>query len=49
MKIKLTPIGYVKNSRKEITDDFWGDVISEIELTDELPKKQLKELKDFLI
>jgi tRNA-Thr(GGU) m(6)t(6)A37 methyltransferase TsaA len=35
-EIKLTPIGYVKNDRLEITDDFWGNVISEIKLNIDL-------------
>lgn len=30
--ITLTPIGFVKNKRTEISDDFWGSVVSEIEL-----------------
>lgn len=32
--ITLTPIGFVKNTRTEISDDFWGDVVSEIELVE---------------
>jgi tRNA-Thr(GGU) m(6)t(6)A37 methyltransferase TsaA len=47
MKIELTPIGYVKNTRKEVTDDFWGDVISEIELTDEFSSDSLTGITEF--
>ncbi len=47
MKIELTPIGYVKNSRKEVTDDFWGKVISEIELTDEFTPEALKGITEY--
>ncbi len=47
MKIELTPIGYVKNQRKDITDDLWGDVISELELTDEFTEDALKGIEDF--
>ncbi len=47
MKIELKPIGYVKNSRKEITDDFWGEVISEIELTDEFTEEAIKGIEGF--
>lgn len=42
MKIELEPIGFVKNSRKEVSDDFWGEVISEIELTEEFTEDSLK-------
>lgn len=42
MKIELNPIGFVKNSRKEVSDDFWGEVISEIELTEEFTEDSLK-------
>jgi len=37
----------VKNSRKEITDDFWGNVISEIQLTNEFSADALKGLAEF--
>ncbi len=47
MKIELTPIGYVKNSRKDITDDFWGEVISEIELTVEFSEEAIKGIEGF--
>ncbi len=47
MKIELTPIGYVKNSRKEIKDDHWGEVISEIELTSEFTEDALKGIEEF--
>ena len=47
MKIEVVPIGFVKNSRKEITDDFWGNVISEIQLTNEFSGDALKGLAEF--
>lgn len=47
MKIELTPIGYVKNSRKEIKNDHWGEVISEIELTGEFTEDALKGIEEF--
>ena len=47
MKIELTPIAYVSNSRKEITDDFWGGIVSEIVLTDDFPPDAFKGLEDF--
>jgi tRNA-Thr(GGU) m(6)t(6)A37 methyltransferase TsaA len=47
MKIDLTPIGYVKNSRKDISDDFWGEVISEIELSSDLTEDALSGIEEF--
>jgi len=36
MKIELKPIAYVKNSRTEIEDDNWEQIISEIKLADHI-------------
>jgi tRNA-Thr(GGU) m(6)t(6)A37 methyltransferase TsaA len=47
LNISLTPIAFVKNSRKEISDDYWGEVISEIKLTDEFGEDALKGLAEF--
>ncbi|HMQ80604.1 MAG TPA: SAM-dependent methyltransferase [Ignavibacteria bacterium] len=47
LKIEIVPVGYVKNSRKEITDDFWGSVISEIHLTNEFTSDALIGLAEF--
>ena len=41
MEIQLNPVATVKNSRMSPTDDFWGEVISEIELTDQIPTEAL--------
>ncbi|MBI3169811.1 MAG: SAM-dependent methyltransferase [Chloroflexi bacterium] len=46
-KISLTPIGTVKNSRVEIEDDNWGDVISIIELEPSMPDEALFEIESF--
>lgn len=35
----ITPVAFVRNTRKSMEDDNWGDVISEITLTDELPEE----------
>jgi tRNA-Thr(GGU) m(6)t(6)A37 methyltransferase TsaA len=45
--IVLKPVGFVKNTRKEMKDDFWGDVISEIELINEMPKECLDGINAF--
>jgi len=47
MNIELTPIGFVTNSRKEIDDDFWGNVVSEITLSDVFTPDSLAGITDF--
>ncbi len=37
MEIKFVPVAMVKNSRKSLEDDSWGEVFSEIELCDHIP------------
>ena len=34
MRIELEPIGYVRSSRSDMDDDFWGSVEAGIELSD---------------
>jgi tRNA-Thr(GGU) m(6)t(6)A37 methyltransferase TsaA len=38
MEIKLKPIGRVKNNRDKPIDDFWGNIVSEIILDDQIPE-----------
>ncbi|MBI3242023.1 MAG: SAM-dependent methyltransferase [Chloroflexi bacterium] len=45
--ITLQPIGFVRNSRKEIEDDNWGGIISEIALADSLSEESLWGLEEF--
>lgn len=45
--ILLTPIAAVKNSRAEIEDDDWGDVISIIELDASMPEEALLGIESF--
>ncbi|GHN00916.1 tRNA (N6-threonylcarbamoyladenosine(37)-N6)-methyltransferase TrmO [Cytophagales bacterium WSM2-2] len=47
MEIKLNPIGIIRNSRTEPTDDFWGEVISEIQLADHIPAESLTGINAF--
>jgi len=47
MEIILKPVATVKNSRNSPTDDFCGGVISEIELTDQIPTEALEGIVDF--
>lgn len=47
MKIELSPIAFVKNSRSEIEDDNWGEVISEIHFIENIPKNALIGMEGF--
>ena len=47
MNIELSPIAIVRNSRSEIEDDNWGDVISVLELDPSMPEDALHGLEDF--
>jgi tRNA-Thr(GGU) m(6)t(6)A37 methyltransferase TsaA len=45
--ISLTPIGHVKNQRSGMEDDYWGNVISEIIISEELPEECLDGIDTF--
>jgi tRNA (adenine37-N6)-methyltransferase len=45
--IQLKPIAFAYNSRKEMTDDFWGGVTSTIILVEELPEESLDGIDSF--
>ena len=47
MNITLTPIGYVKSPRTEIEDDNWGDVVSQIVVSDEFDAEALDGIESF--
>lgn len=47
MKIKLTPIAFVKNSRTLPIDDNWEEIITEIELAENIPTETLNNIADF--
>jgi len=47
MSISLEPIAIVKNSRTDTTDDFWGNVISEIVLLDHIPTEAFENIEHF--
>ena len=46
-KISLTPVAYVKNSRTNMQDDYWGNVTSEIIIVDDLPEECLDGIDSF--
>jgi len=45
--VTLKPIGFVHNSRQAISDDKWGDVVSEIRLGESLPEESLDGIETF--
>jgi tRNA-Thr(GGU) m(6)t(6)A37 methyltransferase TsaA len=45
--ISFTPIGYIKNSRSEMHDDYWGNVTSEIIVNADLPEECLDGIDTF--
>ena len=47
MSILLDPVATVKNSRTAATDDFWGNVISEIVLLDDIPAEAYENIELF--
>lgn len=47
MKIELTPIAYVSNTRIEKIDDNWSEIISEIKLIEDFPVEAFDSIDDF--
>jgi tRNA-Thr(GGU) m(6)t(6)A37 methyltransferase TsaA len=47
MKFEIRSIATVLNSRSAVSDDFWGDIISEIKLDDDIPEDALAGIEDF--
>jgi tRNA-Thr(GGU) m(6)t(6)A37 methyltransferase TsaA len=45
--MEIKPIAYVKNSRTSPQDDFWEEVISEIELAEGIPTEAFDHISDF--
>ena len=47
MEIRVKPVATVKNSRKTPSDDFWGEIISEVELCDHIPDEAFEGISAF--
>ncbi len=47
MPIQLEPVGFVKNTRNDLSDDHWGSIISEIELAEGIPSASLDGIDAF--
>lgn len=44
---KISPIGFVKNIRENLEDDYWGNLVSEIKLNEDIPQESILGLEDF--
>jgi len=47
MDIVLQPVAFVKNNRTGLSDDYWGSVLSEIELAEHIPAEAFDGINDF--
>jgi tRNA-Thr(GGU) m(6)t(6)A37 methyltransferase TsaA len=47
MDIVLQPVAFVRNIRTDQSDDFWGSIISEIELADGVPADAFNNIEEY--
>ena len=47
MEIKFNPVGIIRNSRIKPKDDFWGEIVSEIEFSEYIPTESFENISDF--
>jgi tRNA-Thr(GGU) m(6)t(6)A37 methyltransferase TsaA len=47
MIFEISPIATVINTRKELADDFWGELVSEIRLNEDIPESALDGIESF--
>ncbi len=47
MDIVLQPLAFVKNTRTDQSDDYWGSIISEIELAPHVPADAFNGIDEF--
>lgn len=45
--IIIKPIAFVVNNRNNVADDYWGSIVSEIKLIDEIPNEALDGVEAF--
>jgi tRNA-Thr(GGU) m(6)t(6)A37 methyltransferase TsaA len=46
-EITLTPIAHIHNVRRNLDDDHWGNIVSEIRLDESLPQESLDGIETF--
>lgn len=47
MEIIMEPVAFVRNGRQEISDDYWGSVLSEITLEPAIPEEAFDHIEAF--
>ena len=47
MKYLIEPIAFVKNCRKDLIDDDWGNIVSTIELADQIEASSITGIHEF--
>src|SRR5487761_2551544 len=47
MNYSVRPIAYIRNERSEALDDNWDDVLSTVELAQDVPSEALRGLSEF--
>ena len=47
MTITTEPVAFVKNARADLSDDFWGTVVSEIELAENIAADAFNGIDEF--
>ena len=47
MQITLQPIATTRNTRTDVTDDFWGAVVTEITLEEHIPTEAFENIEQF--
>ena len=47
MQLPVRPVAYIRNNRSEALDDNWSDVVSTVELADDVPGESLNGLDQF--
>ena len=47
MNLSVRAIAYIRNDRAEALDDHWSDIVSTIELANDVPSESLTGLSDF--
>ncbi len=47
MDIVLKPVATIRNSRIEATDDYWGEVITEITLEEHIPAEAFENIEKY--
>jgi tRNA (adenine37-N6)-methyltransferase len=47
MDYTVRPIAYIRNDRAEVLDDNWDDILSTVELAQDVPSESLRGLEEF--